>query len=209
VSGEQGEGLVDALSETLPHFVLLGHGIPGKAVFSRHPLIESAPIEIVRGRPDLMARVDAPDGPVRMVVVHPEPPRFGRAASSRNILSGEQIRRLAEEVCRADEPGLLLGDLNRVSWQRAARALRDLGMVDAWLTGGKGPGFTLPARWAQGAYRGHPLGDLSLPPVARVDYVWHTPHFETEAAWLGHAAGSDHRPVMARLARRDEDHRSR
>lgn len=202
VGGEQGERLAEALSATYPHLVVHERGIPGKAIFSRHPLLEASPVEIARGRPDLMARVDAPGGPVRVVVAHPEPPRFGRGAMAKNVLSGEQIRRLAEEVRGADEPGLLLGDLNRVSWQRAARALRDLGLIDAWLAGGSGPGFTLPARWASGAQRGHPLGGFGLPPLARVDYVWHTPHFETESAWLAGAAGSDHRPVVARLARR-------
>jgi endonuclease/exonuclease/phosphatase (EEP) superfamily protein YafD len=204
VSGEQGDALVRALSSELPHLKLQERGIPGKAIFSRHPLIETGPIEIVRGRPDLMARVDMPGGPIRLVVAHPEPPRFGLGSGARNMLSGQQIRHLAESIRHAGEPGLLMGDLNRVSWQRAARALSEMGLIDAWLAGGSGPGFTLPARWAHGAYRGHPLGEVRLPPFARVDYVWHTPHFMTEDAWLGAAAGSDHLPVVARLIRRGQ-----
>jgi vancomycin resistance protein VanJ len=202
VSQRQAEALLAALADILPFSVIQGHGIPGKAIFSRHPLTECEPVEIIAGRPDLLALLGAPEGVVRVVVAHPEPPRFGPGSIRRNTLSSDQIRRLAEVVYRSQEPGLLLGDLNRVSWQRAAKVLREMGMIDAWLEGGRGPGFTLPARWAGAAYRGNPLGKVSLPPLARVDYVWHTPHFRTEAAWLADASGSDHRPVVARLSRR-------
>ena len=203
VSARQADALLKAFEETMPHAIVQGQGIHGKAVFSRYPLLQSEPLEIVSGRPDLMTLIDAPGGAVRVVVAHPEPPRFGPGSGPTNILSGEQIRRLADAATSSGEAGLLLGDLNRVSWQRAARAVRDVGMIDAWLQGGHGPGFTLPTRWAAGAYRDNPLARFPLPPVARVDYVWHTPHFETEHAWMGDPAGSDHRPVLARLVRRN------
>jgi vancomycin resistance protein VanJ len=36
--------------------------------------------------------------------------------------------------------------------------------------------------------------------VARVDYIWHTPDLVALEAWVGADAGSDHLPVLARLA---------
>lgn len=201
VSAEQAERIADALDDALPHADVHGRGIAGKGILSRFPLARTRHIEIVPGRPDLEADIELPSGLARVIVAHPEPPRFGIGSSARNIRSGEHIRRLALDVASSDLPALLMGDFNRVSWQSAARALSEAGLHDAWTTAGSGPGFTLPARWAGAAYRGNPLGRVSLPPVARVDYVWHTPHFRAEKAWLGDAAGSDHRPVLARLRR--------
>lgn len=201
VSASQAEEIADALDDALPHSDVHGRGIAGKGIISRFPLARTRHVEIVPGRPDLEADVELPCGLTRVIVAHPEPPRFGAGSAERNLRSGEHIRRLAQDVASSDLPALLMGDFNRVSWQRAARALSEAGLHDAWLAAGRGPGFTLPARWAGAAYRGNPLGRISLPPVARVDYVWHTPHFRAERAWLGDAAGSDHRPVLARLRR--------
>ena len=40
---------------------------------------------------------------------------------------------------------------------------------------------------------------MRLPPVLRVDYIWHTAELTTLAAWVGGNAGSDHLPVLARM----------
>jgi endonuclease/exonuclease/phosphatase family metal-dependent hydrolase len=39
-----------------------------------------------------------------------------------------------------------------------------------------------------------------MPPVVRIDYVWHTRHFIATRAWVGGRTGSDHLPVIAELA---------
>lgn len=199
VSARQADALREGLADIYPHVAVHGAGIPGKAVVSRHPLLEAAPLEIVKHRPDLRAVVQTPSGPLVTVVAHPEPPRFGRGAPLTNQLTHAQIIALAEALADAG-PAVLLGDLNRAGWAAALRVLRAAGLEDAWTAGGQGRGFTLPARWANAAHRSHPLGRLRLPPVARVDYVLHTPHLKTERAWLGSSAGSDHVPVLARLA---------
>jgi endonuclease/exonuclease/phosphatase (EEP) superfamily protein YafD len=98
---------------------------------------------------------------------------------------------------------VLLTDFNRVGWQAAYRQLRQSGLIDAFGTAGRGAGFTLPTRLSHLAYRGHPLGELPLPPLLRVDYVWHTAHFRAIASWIGGNAGSDHLPVLAELERVD------
>jgi endonuclease/exonuclease/phosphatase (EEP) superfamily protein YafD len=38
-----------------------------------------------------------------------------------------------------------------------------------------------------------------VPPLLRVDYVWHSDHFQTLKAQRGPPLGSDHLPLYARL----------
>ena len=38
-----------------------------------------------------------------------------------------------------------------------------------------------------------------IPPLLRLDYIWHTPDLRASQAWLGDPFGSDHRPVVAIL----------
>jgi endonuclease/exonuclease/phosphatase (EEP) superfamily protein YafD len=60
---------------------------------------------------------------------------------------------------------------------------------DAWETGGRGFGFT----W--------PNGMFQLPPI-RLDHVFVSRDFGVLGARVGTGAGSDHRPVVADVARR-------
>jgi endonuclease/exonuclease/phosphatase (EEP) superfamily protein YafD len=39
----------------------------------------------------------------------------------------------------------------------------------------------------------------------RFDHIWHTADLETVEAWVGPDAGSDHAPVLARIAVPGED----
>ena len=96
---------------------------------------------------------------------------------------------------------MLLTDFNRLSWHAAYRQLSSAGLIDAYAVSGPGMGLTLPTRLAHPASRNTPLGRMPLPPLLRVDYVWHTRHFRATSSWVGHNAGSDHLPVLARLER--------
>ncbi|MCC6315522.1 MAG: endonuclease/exonuclease/phosphatase family protein [Thermomicrobiales bacterium] len=187
------------LAERYPHQSLHPLGIPGKGLLSRYPIVGAELIRLQPERPDLRATIRLPSGLATAIVAHPEPPRIGRGSRRRNERTVAHIRALAD-LAAGDEPTILLGDFNRVDWAASARLLRQAGLRDAWRAAGHGFGATLPLRWATGVERGHLLGGLRLPPLVRVDYVWHTPHFRAEAAWLGEDAGSDHRPLLARLA---------
>ncbi len=199
---EQGAAIDSWLCDAYPHQVLHPTGIPGKGLLSRYPLHEAELLELHPGRPDLQAVVTAPDGELTILVAHPPPPRLGPRRTLHAELANEQINRIATVVTRG-HPAVLLTDFNRVGWQAAYRQLRSAGLIDAFGSAGRGMGFTLPARFSHLAYRGHPLGDIPLPPLLRVDYVWHTTHFRTLTSWIGDNAGSDHLPVLARLARID------
>jgi endonuclease/exonuclease/phosphatase (EEP) superfamily protein YafD len=200
---EQGAAIADLLGEEYPHQVLHPTGIPGKGIISRggFALHETSLLELHPGRPDLQAIVDAPTGHFKftVIVAHPPPPRFGRNRLLHSALANEQISNIAA-VASGGQPAILLTDFNRVGWQAAYRQLRRVGLIDAFGVAGRGMGFTLPTRFSHLAYRGHPLGEVPLPPLLRVDYVWHTAHFRALDSWIGSHAGSDHLPVLAELA---------
>jgi endonuclease/exonuclease/phosphatase (EEP) superfamily protein YafD len=197
---DQGAAIANLLGDVYPHQVLHPSGIPGKGIISCFPLHQTGLLELHPGRPDLQAVVRTPDGDLTVIVAHPPPPRFGRNRLRHTALADEQIANIVL-AATVGEPVILLTDFNRVGWQAAYRQLRGAGLIDAFGAAGRGLGFTLPTRVSHLAYRGHPLGDVPLPPLLRVDYVWHTAHFRAIDAWIGPHAGSDHLPVLAELVR--------
>lgn len=201
---EQGEAIASDLAEVYRHQVLHPTGIPGKGIISRFALQETSLLDLHPGRPDLQATVGAPDGDLTVIVAHPPPPRFGRNRIVQTALTNEQISSIIAATLQGN-PAVLLTDFNRTGWQAAYRQLRASGLIDAFGTAGRGLGFTLPTRLSHLAYRGHPLGEVPLPPLLRVDYVWHTAHFRAVDSWIGANAGSDHLPVLAELVRVEGD----
>ena len=195
----QGAAIAEMLRVEYPHQALHPIGIPGKGLLSRFPLAEDVLLELHPGRPDLQAVVATPSGELTVIVAHPPPPRIGRGRMTHSLLANEQIAQITAVATRG-HPAVLLTDFNRVGWQAAYRQLRDAGLIDAFGAAGRGLGFTLPTRVSHLAYRGHPLGEVPIPPMLRVDYVWHTAHFRTVQSWIGSNAGSDHLPVLAQLA---------
>jgi endonuclease/exonuclease/phosphatase family metal-dependent hydrolase len=196
----QAEAIAQDLEEVFPHQVLHPDGIPGKGILSRFPLTETTQLEHHPGRPDLQGRVETPEGDVTVLVAHPPPPRFGRNRLQLDALSNAQIKQIIESVSTG-EPVVLLTDFNRVSWHAAYRQLSAAGLIDAYAVSGAGLGLTLPTRLAHPVSRNTPLGKVPLPPILRVDYVWHTRHFRPLGSWVGPHAGSDHLPVLATLER--------
>ena len=201
---DQGAAIAALLCDDYPHQVLHPAGIPGKGLISRFPVRETELLELHPGRPDLQAVVAAPGGDLTVIVAHPPPPRIGRNRIRQTALTDRQISAIAAVATRG-QPTVLLTDCNRVGWQAAYRQLRQSGLIDAFGTAGRGTGFTLPTRLSHLAYRGHPLGQMPLPPMLRVDYVWHTMHFRALASWIGGNVGSDHLPVLAELVRVEGD----
>jgi vancomycin resistance protein VanJ len=191
-------GIGAALRDVYPYQALHPLGIPGKGILSRYPLREARLLPFIPGRPDLRATVETGAGPVDLFVAHPPPLRITRREWHENASAARQIRALAA-AATAGEPAILLGDFNRLRSQQAYRLLRAAGLIDAFGAAGQGWGGTLPTRLFGWAQRGHVVGAIPLPPVLRVDYVWHTRHFTTLASWTGPHAGSDHLPVIARL----------
>ena len=110
-----------------------------------------------------------------------------------------QIAGLIDHAHRGG-PTVLMGDFNLPSRHPACKLIAGSGLVDAFHAVGRGIGQTLPKRMARWAYAGSPFGNIPLPAMLRVDYVWHTRHLRPLDSWVGDHAGSDHLPVFARLA---------
>jgi endonuclease/exonuclease/phosphatase family metal-dependent hydrolase len=88
-------------------------------------------------------------------------------------------------------PTIVCGDFNSTSYNTVYRVL-SMVLIDSWQEGGIGPGYSwniLPG----------------LPGLFRIDYVWHSPHFQAIRAAVEPSSGfSDHHPVVARLVLRTE-----
>jgi len=160
----------------------------GIGLFSRFPLAEATvlvPPEGAFRRAD--AIVETPEGPVRVLAVHPVPPIRSGWAAMRN----DELAALAATVRDSAVPVLVVGDLNETPFGRAYRELVATGgLVSARRVSGLAPtwptrafGFRVPA-WA------------GIP----IDHALATGEFTPTACLVGPDLGSDHRPLVAEFA---------
>lgn len=188
ITASQAFALDANLADLYPHRVLFGDGIPGKGLLSKFPILEHEQLYLYPARPDLLAVIQLAEGELTVIVAHPPPPRIHRNGIYMNKATMRQIKTL-RSLATAGGPVLMLGDFNMTAISNQHASFRAAGLIDAFQESGAGFGFTLPTRWKQ----------IPLVPMARVDYIWHTPHFEPLESWIGPATGSDHLPVFARL----------
>ena len=198
LAADQAIAIERDLADLYPHQTLHPLGIPGKGVISRFPIRSAELIDLYPDRPDLLVRIEAPHGLMRVIVAHPPPPRFRRSGLRFDQQTRVQIDALVE-LAASDGPTILMGDFNAPERHRSLRQIAGAGFIDAFKTAGEGGGLTLPMRLPRFAYQGSRLGDIRIPPMLRVDYIWHTREFRTISAWVGEHAGSDHLPVLARM----------
>jgi endonuclease/exonuclease/phosphatase family metal-dependent hydrolase len=169
-----------------------GSGIPGKAILSRFKIVETEPLVLYPERPDFRVTLEVQSRRLNVFIAHPLPPRIHSTGFHFKHGTRTQIMRLGEMASTGDA-SVLMGDFNMTDQHEQYAMLRQRGLTDAFRAAGRGAGLTLPLRW----------GGIRLIPVVRVDYIWHSAHFNTHAAWLGQDAGSDHVPVLARLGWRE------
>ena len=164
---EQGAAIEARLRDVYPYQVLHPTGIPRQGGHFRYPVHETALSSstpgglICKHSSRLPMESSTSWSPIRL-----RPASVGIAPGT---LSSPASRSVASPRRHAGPPGVLLTDFNRVGWQAEYRQLRSAGLIDAFGAAGRGMGFTLPARILHLAYRGHPLGDIPLPPLLRVD----------------------------------------
>jgi vancomycin resistance protein VanJ len=102
----------------------------------------------------------------------------------------DQLSTLREQVNEEHGPVIVLCDCNMTDQSDAYRSLNDE-LVDSFRDAGRGLGFTFSVRLASGRL---------LPPMMRIDYVWHNHYFAARKVTVWNASGtSDHRPVVAEL----------
>ncbi len=102
-----------------------------------------------------------------------------------------QIERLLARLGTEEHPYIVGGDFNMSDNDRMYPVVA-AHMHDSYRQAGVGFGTTWPV-----AGRAHI--PAFIPPMIRIDYVWHSGHFATLDAWTGEPLGSDHLPVVAVL----------
>jgi vancomycin resistance protein VanJ len=196
----QAEAIARRLGDLFPHQVLHPVGFAGKGLLSRYPILEQEQLHFSPDRPDLRAVIDVGGAAVTVIVAHPRPPRMRLTGMVFDPITTDQIDRLAR-IAVAGAPSIVVGDFNMTVRHARYAHWTSSGMIDAFRAIRRG-GATLPVRVGRSVRMKDRLAGFPLRPVVRVDYIWHTAQLVAQAAWVGDDAGSDHLPVLARLALR-------
>ena len=160
----------------------------GMYLVSRHKLVDPEIKELLKERvPSFHMDVELGDGNTfRLITVHPEPPVPHAVTSGRD---GEIS--LVGDIAR-DHGGAMIvaGDLNDVAWSRTTRRfLRISRLLDPREGRGQFNSFHAGHFWAR-----WPL-----------DHIFHTPHFKLVTIERLPNIGSDHFPMLFKLARTETD----
>jgi endonuclease/exonuclease/phosphatase (EEP) superfamily protein YafD len=199
LAAPQADLLAAHLGNNYPHQILIPNGFSGKGLLSRHRFLHEEQLPLYPARPDLRVVVDLAGVSLSVLVAHPPPPRLTGMRVAFDPAALAQLDALADLTLEHD-PTILVGDLNMTRRNPMYARFVAAGLRDAFAVAGAGRGWTLPRRLGHAARFNYRLQGLPLVPVARVDYIWYTRHLQAEAAWVGGDAGSDHLPVLARLA---------
>ncbi|MFD7029493.1 endonuclease/exonuclease/phosphatase family protein [Streptomyces sp. NPDC059917] len=154
----------------------------GVGLWSKRPLTDVEPVDIMPWTRALRATVDTPKGPVAVYAAHLASvrvlPTAGFTTGRRNEAAGKLAEALrAEPLSRV----IVLGDFNGSVDDSALRGLTS-SLRSAQREAGDGFGFTWPASF----------------PVVRIDQVM-TKGLAPVSSWTLPATGSDHLPVAAAL----------
>jgi len=202
VSQEQAEVVASRLSSEYPHQAIFPGGFAGKAVLSRYPLVHSEQLQLSTVRPDLLVRLKIGEQKLALIVAHPPPPYLTWRGFGFDSQTWKQIQALAR-LARENSPSILLGDFNFAHWGKEYTFMRATGLKDAFKAARGTSGYTLPKRvgpWKRFLMIHRLITWLPLIPILRVDYIWCSGELTSVDAWVGEDTGSDHLPVLARLA---------
>jgi endonuclease/exonuclease/phosphatase family metal-dependent hydrolase len=202
LTDQQAEAIREGLQGDYPNQVLFPGGFEGQGVLSRFPIRAAEQLHLYPARPDLKCVVEIEDRSLTVIAAHPPPPRLRKLGFHFDAQAKAQISELIR-MAHSNPPAILLGDLNTVAGTPTYVELHQAGLKDAYRSGGDGAGHTLPTRlgpWRRLQKINRLLRWMPMLPFLRVDYIWHTDPLTTIAAWVGGDAGSDHLPVLARLA---------
>ncbi|RME06180.1 MAG: endonuclease/exonuclease/phosphatase family protein [Anaerolineae bacterium] len=149
----------------------------GLALYSRWPIANWEVRDFTGlGLPTLVARLESPGGPLRLVLTHTMPPKGKYAAQLRDA----HMTRLAAYIAEQDGAVMLVGDLNATSWTPYFRGwLRASGLRDSRR------GFGVQATWPAAFW------PLRVP----IDHILISPQIAVRQRAVGADIGSDHLPL--------------
>ncbi|MBK1827022.1 endonuclease/exonuclease/phosphatase family protein [Haloferula rosea] len=175
---ETNDGWLRSLSELhsrYPHRVEEGGLLNrGYCLLSRFPVEEVRQLQM--DGPIVKVRLLTPGGHLTVVGTHPMPPTRRRLAA----LNRACLRAAIQQAVEAEDPVLLVGDLNASRWAHALRPLFEAGFRDT------SEGFGYQATWMRHT------GVLAIP----IDHVFSRGLGVPVDRRVGPAMGSDHSPVI-------------
>jgi endonuclease/exonuclease/phosphatase (EEP) superfamily protein YafD len=188
----------ELITEYPYQYLLPEDSVMGMGIISRYPMTDTGTVfpGLAVGPEQVMA-VAWNGQAMHVVHIHPAP-------GGNNVALREQTSRdvLAYAAARPG-PTIVLGDLNATDLNRSYAMLLPT-FRDAWREARAGLSGTFPGSdpaLVPGSSRPR-VGGFAVPQwLIRIDYVFHSAHFQTLTAAPGPWDGnSDHRPVVAELA---------
>jgi endonuclease/exonuclease/phosphatase (EEP) superfamily protein YafD len=176
----------------------------GTLLLSRHPILSETPLSSLEDFSLHRYTLDVNGRIIALYNAHmPQPIGESHFSFShdnlivQNILSydntrrNEEIRNLLRRIEKEEYPYIIAGDFN-MSDQTVIYGEISAEMTDSFREAGTGSGNSWPVLVLDHIT---PL----IPPLLRVDYIWHSQEFRTVEAFRGPELGSDHLPLVAEL----------
>jgi endonuclease/exonuclease/phosphatase (EEP) superfamily protein YafD len=174
------------LQHRYPHRVELAAGFAsGTALWSRHPL--TAHPDESAGHHTVVADLDAPGGPVQVIVIHTQSPIEHYAEWHRDL---EYLAAI-----RPTGPAVMTGDFNASWWHPELRRLMRTG---GWRDAHQVTGHGLSASWPTEKW--HPVFRVH-PPFVRLDHALVNDGLRVLATSDFHTPGSDHLGLVVTVQR--------
>jgi vancomycin resistance protein VanJ len=193
VSEEDAAAFDRELRDVYPHQSLHGYGVSGKAVLSRKPIVAEETFSLHTERFHLQVAIDYDGTAVHVINTHLPPPIFdGRVWPAwHGRVAQAEISDLLAKAQTTHGPTVMLGDFNKLPRNQVYAISGSDGLRDVFNQVEEEPGPTFPRRFGVLPW---------MPPMFRIDYIWHSQQFTVNRAWVGPDTGSDHLPVLAELS---------
>lgn len=185
------EGMDVQLAAEYPYRALYPqNSFAGQGILSRYPIITEEYWQINLGHQQ--AQIDWNGQPLTFFNVHPTHPLRGVRFDGES--RAEEINDVLRRAANVTNPLLIVGDFNMTNlsddYHRVSATYGDTYAQVGWAMG-----FTFPNFRVMGGRT------TFLPPLARIDYVFHDAHFQpVNMRVVSDAGGSDHFPIYATLA---------
>jgi endonuclease/exonuclease/phosphatase family metal-dependent hydrolase len=176
-------------------------------VLSRYPIVSAETVALgIAGFPEPQRVVIDVDGQhIAIYAVHMAWPLADDAIEASGLnyyvqlmlafddrVRNQQIDKLITHLKHEPLPYIVAGDFNMSDFSATYGKLAAV-MHDSFIEGGQGLGGSWPVTT-------HNNMPKWLPPLIRIDYIWHSDGLRTIRAWQGEETGSDHLPLLADLA---------